>query len=140
MLRSGPAGSISRSTLRLASSPSRRALPAFAAGIIHQRPASRIESINRTAKLALAIHRPLTTSLQRYASTQPGSPFDHIDKKHEKDVARTEIEPHPEEVSSSSSVHGIFHEKGVEEGEKDEDMLAGVWQDLVRRHHQLQLT
>ena len=41
------------------------------------------------------------------------------------------LEPHPEEVSTTSSVHQVFHEKGVEEGEKDEDMLAGVKADLV---------
>ncbi len=41
------------------------------------------------------------------------------------------IEPHPDEVSASSSVHQIFHEKGVEEEEKDEDMLAGVKADFV---------
>ena len=41
------------------------------------------------------------------------------------------IEPHPEEVSVNSSVHQIFAEKGVEEAEKDEDMLAGVKADFV---------
>lgn len=41
------------------------------------------------------------------------------------------IEPHPEEVTASSSVHQVFAEKGVEEPEKDEDMLAGVKADLV---------
>lgn len=41
------------------------------------------------------------------------------------------IEPHPEEVTASSSVHQVFAEKGVEESEKDEDMLAGVKADLV---------
>ena len=43
------------------------------------------------------------------------------------------LEPNPEEVSTTSSVHQVFHEKGVEEGEKDEDMLAGVKADLVGR-------
>lgn len=41
------------------------------------------------------------------------------------------IEPHPEEVTATSSVHQVFAEKGVEEPEKDEDMLAGVKADLV---------
>lgn len=41
------------------------------------------------------------------------------------------MEPHPEEVSSISTVHQVFAEKGVEEPEKDEDMLAGVKADLV---------
>ncbi len=76
------------------------------------------------------MYKPFGTALQRYATTS-GTPFDHIDEKHEKDVAKSELEPHPDEVSTTSSVHQIFHEKGVEEGERDEDMLAGVWQDLV---------
>lgn len=41
------------------------------------------------------------------------------------------MEAHPEEVSSISTVHQVFAEKGVEEPEKDEDMLAGVKADLV---------
>lgn len=80
--------------------------------------------------LSSTVHKPFSTALQRYATTS-GTPFDHIDKKHEKVIAKSEIEAHPEEVSSISSVHQIFEEKGVEEPEKDEDMLAGVWEDLV---------
>ena len=80
----------------------------------------------------MTVYKPFATGLQRYATTTSGTPFDHIDKRQEKDLAQNELEPHPEEVSSSSSVHQIFHEKGVEEEEKDEDMLAGVWADLVR--------
>ena len=42
------------------------------------------------------------------------------------------IEPHPEEVSASSTLHQVFGEKGIEESEeKDEDMLAGVKADFV---------
>ena len=75
-------------------------------------------------------HKPFTTSLQRYA-THPGSPFDKIDKKHEEEVEYEKIVPHPEEVSATSTVHEVFHEKGVDEVEKDEDMLAGVKADFV---------
>ena len=39
--------------------------------------------------------------------------------------------PNPEEVSPTSSVHQVFHEQGVEDQEKDEDMLAGVKADIV---------
>ena len=39
--------------------------------------------------------------------------------------------PNPEEVSATSSVHQVFHEKGVDDSEKDEDMLAGVKADIV---------
>ncbi len=128
MLRSGPARSLSRSTLRLVSSSTttsfayRKALPKSAARLLGpQQPAS----------LSLTVHKPFSTALQRYATITPGNPADHIDKTHEKEIAKTEIEAHPEEVSTASSVHQVFHEKGVEEPEKDEDMLAGVWQDLV---------
>lgn len=49
------------------------------------------------------------------------------------------IEPHPEEVTASSSVHQVFAEKGVEEPEKDEDMLAGVKADFVGRFYSASL-
>ena len=82
----------------------------------------------RPTSLALTTFEPFTTSLQRYATA------DHIDIKHERKVAGQELEKHPNEVSSTSSVHQIFHEQGVEEEpkEKDDDMLAGVKHDLVR--------
>ena len=81
--------------------------------------------------MALIPHKPFSTSIQRY-STHPGNPFDKIDKKHEHALEGEKLEVHPEEVSATSSVHQIFHEKGVEEEEKDEDMLAGVKADFVR--------
>lgn len=71
--------------------------------------------------------------MQRYQTA------DHIDIKHEKEVAKTPLERHPDEVSTTSSVHEIFHEQGVDEEaqraqrEDDGDMLAGVKNDLVRR-------
>lgn len=80
--------------------------------------------------LALAIRRQLSTSVQRYQSGG-ASPFDHIDKKHELALEREKLEAHPDEVSEASSVHGVFSEKGVEEPERNEDMLAGVKEDLV---------
>lgn len=79
---------------------------------------------------ALVPHKPFSTSLQRYA-THPGNPFDKIDKKHEEAVEHEKIVPHPEEVSATSTVHEVFHEKGVAEEEQDEDMLAGVKADFV---------
>ena len=79
----------------------------------------------------MILRKPLSTSLQRYAET-PRAPYDRIDKKHEEEVEHEKIPQHPEEVSSTSSVHEVFHEKGVEEGEKDEDVLAGIKADIVR--------
>ena len=85
-------------------------------------------AIRPPTSLALTTFKPFTTSLQRYATA------DHIDIKHEKRVASEELEKHPDEVSSTSSVHQIFHEQGVEDQpkEKEDDMLAGVKHDLVR--------
>ena len=80
--------------------------------------------------LAVTIHRPLSTSLQRLQTTT-ASPVDRIDRKHEEVVEHEKLEPHPEEVSATSSTHEIFHEKGVEDPEKDVDMLAGIKSDLV---------
>ncbi|KAL9594918.1 MAG: hypothetical protein Q9179_005188 [Wetmoreana sp. 5 TL-2023] len=125
MLRSGPASSLARSTLRstnfrgsrkttrLTSQTSKLLLPPN-------------ERLKRPRSLALAPYRPLSTSLQLRATT----PVDRVDKQHEAAVAKEELNPHPEEVSEESSVHQIFHEKGVPDEGKDEDMLAGVYQDL----------
>lgn len=126
MLRPGSAGSFPRFSLRYVSTYTKRTTSNFApissAGI----STSRRLSLQRPAKLALTLHKPFSTSLQRYAS-----PVDKIDKKHEDVVGNEVIESHPDEVSSTSSVHQVFHEKGVPDEEKDEDMLAGVKADLV---------
>jgi hypothetical protein len=130
MLRSGPARSLSRSTLRLVTSSGGRTTISFACRDARSKSAVYLVSSRQPGDLSLTVHKPFSTALQRYATTS-GTPFDHTDQKHEKAVAKTEIEPHPEEVSTVSSVHQVFQEKGVEEPEKDEDMLAGVWEDLV---------
>ena len=92
---------------------------------------SHTRSLRNPSSLALTVRKPLSTSLQRYASSVSGSPYDTIDKKHEEAVEREKVEPHPNEVTTTSSVHQVFHEKGVEEEEKEEDVLAGVKSDLV---------
>ena len=76
-------------------------------------------------------YKPFGTALQRYATIASANSGDQIDRKHERAVAKSELRPHPEEVTAVSSVHQIFEEKGVDEEEKDEDMLAGMWQDVV---------
>ena len=130
MIRSGGAVSLGRASRRLVSSTKARTPSSLAyASKLRQRAPRFIDAQNR-APLALVPRKPFSTSLQRYA-TQPGNPFDKIDKKHEEALEHEKIEPHPEEVSASSSVHQVFAEKGVEEPEKDEDMLAGVKADLV---------
>ena len=130
MLRSGGAAFLSRASLRYISSATARTTSNLAYASTLQKQAPRFIGAQNRAPLALVPHKPFSTSLQRY-STHPGNPFDKIDKKHEEAVEHEKIEAHPEEVSVSSSVHQVFHEKGVEEEEKDEDMLAGVKADLV---------
>ena len=64
--------------------------------------------------------------MQRYQG-----PFDRPDREHEEKLQQQKLEAHPEEVSTTSSVHQVFHEQGVEDQERDEDMLAGVKADFV---------
>lgn len=134
MLRSGGAASLTRASLRCVSSTCARTTSNLAYASTLQKQAPRFVGAQNRAPLALIPHKPFSTSLQRYA-THPGNPFDKIDKKHEEAVEQEKIEPHPDEVSVSSSVHQVFAEKGVEEAEKDEDMLAGVKADIVSLFH-----
>ncbi|KAI4169348.1 MAG: hypothetical protein LQ343_005741 [Gyalolechia ehrenbergii] len=130
MLRSGPATSLARSAYRLTTSRGSRDASNLAFRT-SKHLIARVEGLKRSRSLALTAYRPLSTSLQRYATTTSEAPYDHIDKKHEKEVANEELEHHPEEVSTTSSVHQVFHEKGVPDEEKDVDMLAGIYGDLV---------
>lgn len=130
MFRSGHAASLTRSSLRYVPPSTSRIASSLARAQGLRPTASPNLNLQKRSDLALILHKPLSTSLQRYA-TKPSPPFDHIDKKHEEAVEHEKIEPHPEEVSVTSSVHQVFHEKGVEETEKDEDMLAGVKADFV---------
>ena len=131
--RSKQAAFLVRSNLRsLASSASGRSTTSLARQNGLRSEISHIQLLRKPSSLALAIRKPLSTSLQRYATSLSGSPYDTIDKKHEEAVEQDKIEPHPNEVTATSSVHQVFQEKGVEEAEKEEDMLAGVKEDLVR--------
>ena len=131
MLRHEVAASLSRASLRSVSSNSARTTSNFAHASILRNQAPGFVGAQIRVPLALVPHKPFSTSLQRYA-THPGNPFDKIDKKHEEVVEHQKIEPHPEEVSASSTLHQVFGEKGIEESEeKDEDMLAGVKADFV---------
>lgn len=117
MIRPGAARLLGRA-LRKANPAFRSSLPPFT-----QTPPRCL----RPSNLALTAYKPFTTSLQRF---QTGSA---IGIKHEKEVGRQPLEAHPNEVSTVSSVHQTFEEKGEEEVEdKGEDMLAGVKADLVR--------
>lgn len=128
MLRSGPLRSFARSVFRSTTSPRGLRYGSQSSQLLK----SRDGRLTRIPTLELTAYRPLSTSVQRHASTfTPEHPYDHIDKKHEEDIGKKHLKPHPEEVSVDSSVHQVFHEKGVPDAEQDEDMLAGVYSDLV---------
>ncbi|MCJ1391505.1 hypothetical protein MMC18_004369 [Xylographa bjoerkii] len=129
MLRNGATRSLTRSFLK-SPSVSSRYTSTISLLQAHPQASTLASQFRRPSSLAINLCSPTGTALQRYASTHPGTPFDHIDKKHEKDVAKTEIEPHPEDVSTLSSVRQVMHEEGVEDKERDVDMLAGVKADL----------
>ena len=126
MLRSGSAASLTRSSLRYVISPISRRTSTLT-GISRLRPLVHRNIVpQKPSGLALVLRQPLSTSLQRYAG-----PYDHPNYEREKEVGQRKLVAVPEEVSDTSSVHEVFHEKGVEEQEKDEDMLAGVKADFV---------
>ncbi|KAL9128312.1 MAG: hypothetical protein Q9217_002990 [Psora testacea] len=129
LLRSGQAAHL-RSTFRYLSTAPARNTTNLARLNGLRPPIPRISEPRKPMTLALANHQPRNISLQRYQSTT-ASPYDHIDKKHEDAAAREKIEPQPEAVSSTSSVHQVFHEQGVEDPEQEADVLAGVKEDLV---------
>jgi hypothetical protein len=80
---------------------------------------------NKRPQVLKSFGRPTTISLL-YA-TKSGPPYDHIDPKAEAQFAKEKIKPHPDEVSSSSSVRHIF-EKG--QGPKEEETESAMMQDL----------
>ena len=130
MLHSRQAASLTRASLRHVASSSTRsaANSARASGV--RSPLTKNLAVRKPSSLALTLRKPSSTYLQRYST------YDKPDKKHEEEVENERLEPHPEEISATSSVHQVFHEKGVEEPEKDVDMLAGVKSDFVRSPHE----
>ncbi|MCJ1294225.1 hypothetical protein MMC34_005782 [Xylographa carneopallida] len=129
MLRTGTTRALTRSLL---GSPTASSRHTSTISLLHAQIQSRTRQsqLRRPSSSAIGQYQQSSTALGRYASTHPGTPFDHIDKKHEKDVAKVAIEPHPEDVSTLSSVRQVMHEEGVEDQERDVDMLAGVKSDL----------
>jgi hypothetical protein len=132
MLRSGRTSTLARSSLRYIPFTTSRTTISLARANTTRPIPSLNTAVQTSSPYALTIHKPFSTSLQRYAS-HPGNPLDKIDRKHEEKIEHEVIEPHPGDVSTTSSVHQVFHEKGTDEPEKDEDMMAGVKADFVRR-------
>lgn len=82
---------------------------------------------NNRPQVRVAIPR-LTTTQLLYATNKAGPPFDVIDEKAEQKIAKTEIEPHPSEVSAESSVRHVFEKSQSEE--KGDDMTGAIKADL----------
>ena len=125
MYRTGRAASLGRLSLHYASPATTRNTSSL------RRPLSQnqqcLRAFNRKpSRLALTLHKPLSTSLQRYAG-----PYDKIDVKHEDKIEHERLPVQPEEVSTTSSVHQVFHEKGVDDPQDEEDMMAGIKSDMV---------
>ncbi|KAH0367639.1 hypothetical protein KCU65_g4560, partial [Aureobasidium melanogenum] len=77
----------------------------------------------------LAIGKPMTLALARYATQQ--APMDKINKEVEARLGDEKLKADPENVSSSSSTHPVFGEVGMaEDPHKDADMMAGVKNDM----------
>lgn len=75
--------------------------------------------------LSLAVRQPMQKSLVRYQTTRV------FDPKAEEALQKQVLKPHPEIVSTGSSVHPVRGEVGVEEHEDDVDMMAGIRSDFV---------
>ena len=86
--------------------------------------------VYRPTILQLTRLQPLSVSVKRLDA------YHDKTRKLEDELGKEKLVPHPEQVSATSSVHEILHEKGRSENpdEDDVDMLAGVKSDWVRRY------
>ncbi|KAL1843258.1 hypothetical protein VTK73DRAFT_2884 [Phialemonium thermophilum] len=74
---------------------------------------------------------PLPWAQRTEFSSKPPVPPVGIDKAHEKKIAQQKLEPHPERVSSRSTVRPLIEPSGdAETTGNDEDVLRGVKTDL----------
>ena len=126
MLRSGRAASVARSSYQAAIKPRTRNITNFVNRKRLDSSSLCLAKYSRPVTLTLAPYKPLSTSLSR-----KDGPYDKIDRKHELEHEREKIVPHPDQVSTTSSVHPVFHEQGVKDPEEDVDMLADIKSDLV---------
>jgi len=88
-------------------------------------------SVKTSPILALAVQQPLRKSLVRYASGGGSQIVYGQDPEAEKNLQSQKIVAVPEEVTTTSTVHKAFQEKGVEQEEQDVDMMAGIRSDFV---------
>lgn len=137
MLRSGRNCPLARSVRSLTQSKRYSSLAVeipLKAAVLHT------QSYRRLSSTKLTLQKPFSNSV-RYASFI--KPVDKINHKEEKESRSAVMEAHPETVSLDSSIRQVFKEKGKEEPEDEEPMLAGVYSDWVsvptayRSHSQL---
>ena len=84
---------------------------------------------------SLASKRPQASQLTRISPISSRLSRRNItkdQKKAEERYAHEKLEPSPETVSSTSSIHPVFSEQGVESPQNEVDMLKGVKSDIVR--------
>lgn len=88
-----------------------------------------------TPILAIAVQKPISKSLIRYASTAAESKIPlGQDVEGEKKILSQKVEALPDLVAVDSSVHHITSEIGNPTQSEDVDMMAGVKSDFVRRY------
>ena len=77
--------------------------------------------------LALALRQPV----QQKALVRYDSGVAKIDHKAEEEYQKLKLEPTPEIVSTSSSIHPVTGEVATEDPHADIDMMAGIRGDFV---------
>lgn len=122
LLRSAASRSVLRSFISAPSSISRTPIRSTFSKAQLASPLSSV-NVKRPQLLSLAAYRPISTSVQKYAT------LDGINRKHdEEEAAKKKLEANPDAVSVSSSTVPIIDLAQ----EKDIDMLKGVKADMVR--------
>ncbi|KAF2739594.1 hypothetical protein EJ04DRAFT_284211 [Polyplosphaeria fusca] len=123
MLRTGA----SRLVLRSVAPPAARP-----AGHVFQRVAPQLQTTTKFSSAART--RPQIVSLAQLKPIQTAvlrrSMADKINREAENRYQHEKLEPHPERVTATSTVHPLLSEVGAKDPERDVDMMAGVKGDL----------
>ncbi|KAK3079177.1 hypothetical protein LTS18_005549 [Coniosporium uncinatum] len=129
MLRNPASRAILRSFANVGAKPAR---PMINGALQRPQLASQLCTLSskRPQRIAVALNRSVTATFQRHASSAQPPHFDKVNTKAEDKLAHQKLEAHPELVSSTSSIHPLNSEIGVQEQEKEVDMLAGMRSDL----------
>lgn len=107
------------------------ARPAWRSVTLKAQLPSQSSRVNTSKTFALAVRKPIVTSLIRYQST--------INKAAEEEYSKAKLEADPNTVSAGSSVRHVTYEVGAEDSEADVDMMAGIKADFVSSQRSLQL-